>query len=73
MSIDLLGVYESRINKRLVKIYRDKNNVSLGRLYINGAFMGVAPFYYTVKRMISMEDKGFPVYRSNLSHKASIC
>lgn len=62
MTIDLLGVYESRINKRVIRIYRDKKNIALGRLYINGEFMGMAPFYYTVKRMVSLEDKGFPVY-----------
>lgn len=62
MTIDLLGVYESRINKRLIRICRDKDNVTAGKLYINGEFMGIAPFYYTVKRMITLDDKGFPVY-----------
>ncbi|HBK0674634.1 TPA: hypothetical protein JLU11_004843 [Escherichia coli] len=64
MTIDLLGIYESKINGMNVKLYRDEDNGSLdlGRLVIDGSFKGFVPFYSTVQKMMRLEDKSYPVY-----------
>lgn len=62
MSINLLETYESRINGKNVKLVRNEEGYSRGRLYINNKCVGLVPFVYTINRMIALEDKCYPVY-----------
>jgi hypothetical protein len=62
MTIDLLGVYEAKINHNNVRLVRQVDSVIVGDLYINEDYKGRVPFYHTLRRIIELEDKAYPVY-----------
>ncbi|MFJ8247324.1 hypothetical protein [Peribacillus asahii] len=63
MTIDLLGIYEARVNGMNVKLVRNDDDLSKAQLYIDNEYKGVAPYYYTIKRIVEMEDNSYPVYK----------
>jgi hypothetical protein len=55
--------YVAKINGKIFKLCRDKINMSIAQLYVNNELAGDVPYHFTIKRMLELGDKNFPVYK----------
>lgn len=66
-----LEYYKTVINDMDVLLVRDVDEMSIGRLYLDGKMAGKVPYGYTLEKIIGLEDENYSILH-NLNTVAMI-